>query len=41
MIRVSRVAVVHRATLLGAIGEIAADRLARIKAALADWIRGA
>lgn len=40
VIRVARVAVVHRARLLGAIGEVAAERLARIKTSLSSWIRG-
>ena len=40
VIRASRIAVVGAGTLLGAIGEISADRLIRTRAALADWIRG-
>ena len=36
--RISRLAVVDKAILCGAIGEISAGRLARIKANLADWI---
>ena len=40
VIRISRLAVVHRSALLGSIGEIAADRLARLRDRLATWIRG-
>jgi mRNA interferase MazF len=41
VIRVSRLAVVARRSLLGAIGVISPDRLSRIKGVVADWIRGA
>ena len=37
VIRVGRVAVVEESTLLGAVGEIDADRLKRIKKNLSDW----
>jgi mRNA interferase MazF len=40
VIRISRLAVVQRTVLLGAIGEISSDRLARIKTAISDWIKG-
>jgi len=40
VIRVCRLAVVHKTVLEGAIGEIGADRLARIKNRLADWLKG-
>jgi mRNA interferase MazF len=36
--RISRLAVVDKAILCGAIGEISAGRLSRIKKNLADWI---
>lgn len=39
VIRTTRVAVVERRFLVGAIGEIAADRLDRIRNALSRWIR--
>ena len=38
VIRVGRLAVVEGEILLGAIGEISAERLRRIKAHLADWL---
>jgi mRNA interferase MazF len=38
VIRVARVAVVESARLIGAIGSIAPDRLARIRRRLADWL---
>lgn len=38
VIRVGRLAVVEGAMLLGAIGEIAPERLRRIKTHLADWL---
>lgn len=40
VIRVARLAVVHRALLRGSTGEIAPERLARIRDALAAWLRG-
>jgi mRNA interferase MazF len=40
VIRISRLAVVHRGTLVGAIGKVASDRLGRVRHALADWVRG-
>jgi mRNA interferase MazF len=39
VIRVGRLAVVEGDILLGAIGDIAPDRLQRIKGRLADWLR--
>ncbi len=41
VIRVGRLAVVAGGTVLGGIGEIASDRVRRIKARLADWLVGA
>lgn len=41
LIRVGRLAVVEGQVLLGAIGEIAPERLQRIKSHLAEWIRRA
>jgi mRNA interferase MazF len=41
VIRVGRLAVVEGEILLGAIGEIGSERLRRIKAHLADWLRQA
>ena len=41
VIRASRLAVVERSVLLGAIGEIAPERLGRLKNTLANWIKGA
>jgi len=38
VIRVGRVAVVEESILLGAVGEIDADRLKRIKENLSDWL---
>jgi mRNA interferase MazF len=38
LIRISRLAVAERSILLGTIGEIADDRLSRIKKRLAQWI---
>lgn len=38
VIRVGRLAVVEENTLLGAVGEIDADRLKRIKKSLSDWL---
>jgi mRNA interferase MazF len=40
VIRIGRLAVVHKTILVGAIGEISADRLARIKNRLSDWLIG-
>jgi len=40
VIRIARLAVVHKAILSGAIGEIRAGRLQRIKKTLSDWIIG-
>jgi len=40
VIRICRLAVVHKAVLEGTIGEIGTDRLARIKNRLADWLKG-
>ncbi|MGH7595641.1 MAG: type II toxin-antitoxin system PemK/MazF family toxin [bacterium] len=39
VIRVSRLAVVEEDILLGAIGEISQERLARVKNNLAEWIK--
>lgn len=39
LIRVSRLAVVEKSIMIGAIGEISATRLARIKTALCNWIQ--
>jgi mRNA interferase MazF len=39
VVRVSRLAVVAQGILLGTIGEISQERLARIKNNLANWIR--
>jgi mRNA interferase MazF len=41
VIRTTRLAVVAAAGLQGAIGDLSDDRLTRIRARLADWIRGA
>lgn len=38
LVRVSRIAVVDRSVLLGAVGEISSDRLSRIKTSLSTWI---
>jgi mRNA interferase MazF len=38
VIRVARVAVVEEGRLIGAIGNVATDRLARIRRRLADWL---
>lgn len=38
VIRIGRLAVVEGDILLGAIGDIAPDRLQRIKGRLADWL---
>jgi mRNA interferase MazF len=38
VIRVGRVAVIEESILLGAVGEIDADRLKRIKKNLSDWL---
>lgn len=40
LVRASRLAVVSKSFLLGAIGEISNERLARIKASIAEWIKG-
>jgi mRNA interferase MazF len=40
LFRVSRLAVVDKSILLGNIGNISTDRLARIKNTLSDWIKG-
>ena len=40
-IRICRLAVVARRILLGAVGEISATRLDRVRRALAQWIGGA
>lgn len=39
LFRISRLAVVEKSILLGAIGEISTDRLSRIKTSLSDWIK--
>ena len=39
VIRVSRLAVVEKTILLGAIGEISSDRLSSIKTAISYWIK--
>ena len=41
VIRVGRLAVVNGSVLVGAIGEISSERLARIRRNLANWILGA
>jgi mRNA interferase MazF len=41
VVRVSRLAVVTTESLMGAIGEISAERLERIRQKLFAWIRGA
>ena len=38
LVRIARLAVVQSSILLGAIGEINADRLERIRKKLADWL---
>jgi mRNA interferase MazF len=38
VIRIARVAVVEASTLIGAIGNIAPHRLARVRRKLADWL---
>ncbi len=38
VIRISRLAVVEEEVLLGAIGEVSADRVSRIKRRLSQWI---
>lgn len=40
VIRITRLAVVHREALRGATGEIAPARLMRIKSRLSQWIAG-
>lgn len=40
LIRIARLAVVEKAILLGAIGEISPVRLNRIKNRLSDWLSG-
>jgi mRNA interferase MazF len=40
VIRIGRLAVVHKKILEGTIGEISADRLTRIKNRLTDWLIG-
>lgn len=39
VVRLSRLAVVERRALVGAVGHVDAERLARIKANISDWIR--
>ncbi len=39
-VRISRLAIVNRYVLCGAIGEISPERLSRTKKRLADWISG-
>ena len=39
LIRISRLAVVAGGLLLGAVGQVSAGRLSRIRATLAEWIR--
>ena len=39
LIRVGRLAVVEEEVLLGAIGEVSADRLQRVKSVLAGWLQ--
>jgi len=39
VIRIGRLAVVHKSILAGAIGEIGTDRLTRIKNRLSDWLK--
>lgn len=40
VIRISRLAVVNKNTLLGSIGDISTERLNTIKNSLSDWIKG-
>ena len=40
VLRITRLAVVNRTVLLGAIGNVSSVRLQRIQNCLADWIRG-
>jgi mRNA interferase MazF len=40
VIRIGRLAVVHKTILVGNIGEISSDRLTRIKNRLSDWLIG-
>jgi mRNA interferase MazF len=40
VIRIGRLAVVHKSILEGSIGEISTDRLIRIKARLSEWLIG-
>lgn len=40
VIRLGRLAVVNKELLLGAIGEVSEDRLARIRRRIAEWILG-
>ena len=40
VLRISRVAVVEGATLIGAVGEISPERLRRIRERLSQWIGG-
>ncbi len=40
LFRISRLAVVEKSLLLGAIGEISSGRLSRIKTCLSRWIEG-
>ena len=40
VIRISRVAIVDSSILLGTIGQIDTQRLARIKQRLSDWLKG-
>ena len=40
VIRIARLAVVHKTILEGAIGEIGTERLTRIKNRLSDWLIG-
>jgi len=41
VIRIARVAVVEELRLIGTIGNVAADRLARIRRRLVDWLSAA
>jgi mRNA interferase MazF len=40
LFRIARLAVIEKSIFPGAIGEISADRLCRIKTSIADWIKG-
>ena len=39
-IRITRLAVVHKTSLLGTIGDVSTERLERIRGKLSDWLLG-